>query len=56
VAVSLAMMLAFVGMSDDSHARMAELGIRMGAGHVLVQGKGFQATRRWSTWSRTRRR
>jgi len=42
VAVSLAMMLIFIGIGDDSHARMAELGIRMGAGHVLVQGKGYQ--------------
>jgi len=42
VAVSLAMMLIFVGMADDGHARMAEMGIRLGAGHVLVQGKGYQ--------------
>jgi ABC-type lipoprotein release transport system permease subunit len=42
VAVSLAMMIAFVGMGDDAHARMAELGIRLGAGHVLVHGRGYQ--------------
>jgi ABC-type lipoprotein release transport system permease subunit len=42
VALSLTMMLFFVGVGDDAHARMAELGIRMGAGHVLVQGKGYQ--------------
>jgi len=42
VALSLTMMLFFVGMGDDAHARMAELGIRMGAGNVLVQGKGYQ--------------
>ena len=43
VSISLAMMIAFVGIADDGHARMAELGIRMGAGHVVVQGKGYQA-------------
>ena len=43
VALSLAMMIFFVGVADDSHARMAELGIRMGQGHVLVQGAGYQA-------------
>jgi len=42
ISVSLAMMIMFVGLADDGHARMAELGIRMGAGHVLVQGKGYQ--------------
>ncbi|MBW2523150.1 MAG: ABC transporter permease [Deltaproteobacteria bacterium] len=42
IALSLAMMIAFVGLGDDGHARMAELGIRLGAGHVLVQGKGYQ--------------
>ncbi len=43
ISLSLAMMIIFVGIADDGHARMAELGIRMGAGHVLVQGKGYQA-------------
>ena len=43
ISLSLAMMIFFVGIADDGHARMAELGIRMGAGHVLVQGKGYQA-------------
>jgi lipoprotein-releasing system permease protein len=42
VSLSLAMMLVFVGLADDSHARMAEMGIRLGAGHVLVQPKGYQ--------------
>lgn len=41
VALGLAMMLVFVGFADDTHARMAELGIRMGSGHVLVEGKGY---------------
>lgn len=43
-ALSLAMMIFFVGIADDGHARMAELGIRMGAGYVQVQGDGYQAT------------
>lgn len=42
ISLSLAMLLVFVGLAADGHARMAELGIRMGAGHVLVQGKGYQ--------------
>ena len=42
VALSLALMLIFVGIGDDGHARMANLGIGMGAGNVLVQGRGYQ--------------
>ena len=42
ISISLAMMIAFVGLGDDGHARMAEIGIRLGSGHVLVQGKGYQ--------------
>ena len=42
VSVSLAMMIIFVGIADDGHARMVNLGIRLGQGHVLVQGKGYQ--------------
>lgn len=41
-AFGLAMMLAFVGIADDGHARMADMGIRLGSGHVVVQGKGYQ--------------
>lgn len=41
IGFGLAMMLIFVGIADDSHARMAEMGIRMGSGHVVVQGKGY---------------
>ena len=40
VSVSLAMMIIFAGIADDGHARMVELGIRLGQGHVLLQGKG----------------
>jgi ABC-type lipoprotein release transport system permease subunit len=42
VSLSLAMMLVFVGLGDDGHARMAMIGIRLGAGHVLIQGAGYQ--------------
>ena len=42
IAISLAMMIFFVGIADDGHARMAEMGIRLGAGNVLVQGRGYQ--------------
>ncbi|MBK7581658.1 MAG: ABC transporter permease [Myxococcales bacterium] len=42
VALGLAMLLVFVGIADDGHARMAELGIRMGSGHVLVEGRGYR--------------
>lgn len=45
VALSLTMMLVFVGVADDSHARMAELGIRLGGAHVVVQGAGYQRDR-----------
>ncbi len=42
ISFGLAMMIVFVGLADDGHARMAEMGIRFGSGHVLVQGKGYQ--------------
>ncbi len=41
VSLSLAMMIVFVGLGDDSHARMAEMGIRLGSGHVLLQPQGY---------------
>ena len=42
VAFSLAMMITFVGLSTDSHARMAEMGVRLGSGHVVIQPVGYQ--------------
>jgi len=42
IALGLAMMLAFLGIAHDAHMRMAELGIRLGSGNVVVQGKGYQ--------------
>lgn len=44
VSLSLGMMIIFVGLADDGHERMAKIGIRLGAGYVLVQGKGYQKT------------
>ncbi len=42
VSLGLALMLIFVGINDDGHARMIDIGIHMGAGHVVVQGRGYQ--------------
>lgn len=36
------MLLSFVGIATDAHERMVDMGVRMGAGHVVIQGKGFQ--------------
>ena len=41
IALSLAMMIFFVGISENSHSQMADMGIRLGAGHVIIQGKGY---------------
>jgi len=42
IALGLAMMLVFVGLADDGHRRMAEMGIHLGSGNVVVQGNGYQ--------------
>jgi ABC-type lipoprotein release transport system permease subunit len=42
VALGLALTLFMLGTADDAHRRMAEMGIRLGSGHVLVQGEGYQ--------------
>jgi ABC-type lipoprotein release transport system permease subunit len=42
IALGLAMMIVFVGLAGAAHVRMADQGIRMGAGHVVVQGLGYQ--------------
>ncbi len=42
VSLGLAMQLVFVGIADDAHARMAELGIRMGSGNVLIEAQGYR--------------
>lgn len=43
ITFGLVLTLFQLGVASDSHDRMAEMGIRMGSGHVLVQGDGFQA-------------
>lgn len=42
IAFGLALLLISVGIATDSHRMMANMGIRMGAGHVLAQGRGYQ--------------
>ncbi|MFH1130675.1 MAG: FtsX-like permease family protein [Pseudomonadota bacterium] len=42
ISLGLAMMIIFVGVGDDGHIRMAKMGIRMGSGHIVIQGKGYQ--------------
>jgi len=44
IALGLAMMLVFVGLADDGHRRMADIGIHLGASNVVVQGRGYQDT------------
>ncbi|MEZ4361174.1 MAG: FtsX-like permease family protein [Kofleriaceae bacterium] len=45
LALGLAMMLVVVGIANGAHARMVELGVRMGAGHVIIDGKGYREER-----------
>ncbi len=42
VALSLAMMLFSKGMGDDGRARMKDMGVRMGSGHVLVESPDYR--------------
>lgn len=42
VSLGLAMMLDFAGLAKNGHDRMAVMGIRMGSGYVVVQGRGYQ--------------
>lgn len=42
VALSLAMMLFSKGMGDDGRARMKDMGVRMGSGHVLVEHPDYR--------------
>jgi ABC-type lipoprotein release transport system permease subunit len=41
IAFGLALLLVSIGLNTDAHNKMADMGIRMGSGHVVVQGKGF---------------
>ncbi len=42
ISFGLALMLFSFGVGEDSHIKMADMGIRMGSGHVVVQGKDYQ--------------
>ena len=42
LALGLAMMLVVVGIANGAHDRMVELGVRMGAGHVIIEGRGYR--------------
>jgi ABC-type lipoprotein release transport system permease subunit len=42
IALSLGLMLFTVGFSRGTHETYIEQGVRFGAGHVVVQGKGYQ--------------
>ena len=40
IVVSYALLLMFTGLADGAHEQMAEIGVRMGMGDVIVQAKG----------------
>ena len=42
ISLGLALMIISLGMGADGHRRMIEMGVKLGSGHVVVQGKGFQ--------------
>lgn len=42
IALGLAMMLVFVGVAEDAHERMIDIGVHLGSGHVVIQGRGYQ--------------
>ena len=42
VSFGLGLMLASVGIAEDSHYRMIDMGVKLGSGHIVVQGKGYQ--------------
>jgi ABC-type lipoprotein release transport system permease subunit len=45
LALGLAMMLVVVGVANGAHDRMVQLGVRLGAGHVVVEGRGYREER-----------
>lgn len=42
ITLSYAILLVFMGLGDGSHAQMVDMGVRMGAGHVVVQPPGYR--------------
>ena len=43
VVFSLALLLVFTGLADGGHQAMADIGVRMGLGHVVVYPAGYRA-------------
>jgi ABC-type lipoprotein release transport system permease subunit len=41
VALSFALLIVFLGLSDGAHENMAEIGVSMGLGDVVVQATGY---------------
>lgn len=41
IAVSFALLVVFLGMSDGAHEDMAEIGVSMGLGDVVVHARGY---------------
>lgn len=42
VILSFALLIVFTGMGDGAHETMAEIGVSMGLGDVIVQARGYQ--------------
>ncbi|MEW6301126.1 MAG: FtsX-like permease family protein [Thermodesulfobacteriota bacterium] len=43
--LGLALLLISIGLGDGGHEQMIENGVRLGAGHVVVQARGYQESR-----------
>src|SRR3569623_166514 len=43
VVLSLALLLVLTGLADGGHQAMADIGVRMGLGHVVVYPAGYRA-------------
>ncbi len=41
ISLSLALLIVFIGMSDGAHQDMAEIGVSMGLGDLVVQQRGY---------------
>ena len=44
--LSYAMTIVFAGLADGGHEQMAETALRLKAGHVVIQARGYQRDRR----------
>lgn len=45
IVFSFALLVIFMGIGEGAHAQMIDMGVRMGAGHVVIQAEGFQEER-----------